>query len=449
MIVGNLNELLQGLDPLTGLFRRDIVFDKLDEMLIEGNENRVPVIVIELHSFKHLNDGVGPEIGDRVIKGYAKRLQRASPDNAIIGRMGGDGFAIVLDNDQNLDEYLDNILDITSRPFSLHGNVIVVDSSMGVSIGFKDGDTAIELLRYADIALHSEKPESKKIAFFDESMLSDVRLIHILENDLRYTVVDQKPELLKAVASKSFEVYYQPQISTATLDIIGVEALIRWKHPERGYVSPEDFIPIAEDIGVIQLLGVWVLKKAMSDMQTLCKKYALNDFTVSVNVSPKQLEKASEFVLQLDNALEESNFPPEKLVLEITENAVLENKISEIVKITERGCLLALDDFGTGYASMNVLRSLPLYSAKLDQVFIGNLFNEDSHIQKKDEQVFKAFISMCNALDISTTIEGAETKEQCKHIIENGGNKIQGFYYSRPLPIDDLEQFIQKRKTQS
>lgn len=429
------------LDPITNLYRRDVVFTKVKKLLDLQYPNGPVVILVELHRFKQINDGIGPEIGDKLIQSFAKRLSRAAPDKSIIGRMGGDGFAIILRTDEKLDETIDLIYEIAHRPFSLKGNIIIVDCSMGISIGHQHGNDAHQLIRAADIALHN----ADKVQVFNESMLTNAKSLHLMENDLRYSIVLEKPELLKALTSNQFDIYYQPQIEVSSGNVSGVEALLRWNHPERGYVKSDEFISLAEEIGVINLLGTWVLKKACKDIQKLRKSSNLKNLTLSVNVSPKQLEKMPEFLSQLGQALEESKLPPKALILEITENIILETSISEIKKILDFGCSLALDDFGTGYASMNVLRSLPLESAKLDKVFVINLFEGENKVKEKDNQVIKAFMGMCNALDIETTIEGVEKEEQALYFSKIGCSKLQGYHFSRPLPLSDLEDYLDKK----
>lgn len=435
---------VQGKDITTNFERRDIVFSKVDQLIASGHLNDIAVILIEIHRFKHINDGLGYVVGDQVIRTFAERLRRIATDDTILGRMGGDGFALILTFPNRMNGLLKQIIDLSSRPFSANGNVVVIDISMGIALGGQDGNDAHELIRAADIALHFSETAPNNIIFFKRCMLENAEQEHSLENDLRCTVVLNKAELLKAVSSEQFEVYYQPLICAKTGRLKGAEALLRWQHSDYGFISPEIFIPLAEEIGLIELLGSWVLKKACKDMQYIRDMTGLEALTLNVNVSPKQLANIPPFLAKVARVLYETGFPANALTLEITENAVIYAKEHEIAKILDLGCALALDDFGTGYSSMAVLRSLPFKVAKLDKIFVSQLFeNASSH---KDLKMINAFYGMCNALGIETTIEGVETSKQVDFLTQLGCDTLQGYYFSKPLPLQEFMSFIDKRE---
>lgn len=446
VIVGKHSKIaVQEKDITTNFERRDVVFSMLDQLIASGNLNDIAVILIEIHRFKHINDGLGYQVGDQIIRTFAERLRRIATDETILGRMGGDGFALILKSKKRINELLKQITDLSSRPFSATGNVVVIDTSMGIAFGGKDGSSAHELIRAADIALHFSETSSNKIIFFKHCMRDNAEQEHSLENDLRNTVVLNKAELLKAVSSEQFEVYYQPLICAKTRRLKGAEALLRWQHTDYGFISPEIFIPLAEEIGLIELLGSWILKKACKDMQYIRKVTGLNSLSLNVNVSPKQLANIPPFLAKVTHVLQETGFPANALTLEITENAVIYAKEYEIAKIIDLGCALALDDFGTGYSSMAVLRSLPFKVAKLDKIFVSNLFENPS--SDKDLKMINAFYGMCSALSIETTIEGVETSKQADFLTQLGCDTLQGYYFSKPLPLHEFMSFIDKRET--
>lgn len=430
-------------DPITGLFRRDIVFSKLDELI--SQRQNVVVALIEIHRFKTINDGVGVEVGDRLIKRFARRLQRAVPNGTILGRMGGDGFAIILQADTDTDKVLNHVLEVSRRPFSIKGNIVVTTSSLGIAVGPQHGENANELIRAADIALHFLEKTTAQKSYFESSMLRDAESLHLLENDLRYSVVMEKPELIHAVTSKQFEVFYQPQVCAITRKVVGLEALMRWRHPERGYVSPDVFIPLAEELGLMELLGAWILRKACQDLQSIRQNPDNKNLTLSINISPVQLENATELITKIDKALTDSNFPAENLILEITENTVFHTKESEINTILEHGCNLALDDFGTGFSSMNVLRSLPFKAVKLDKVFLAELDDKNVENTQKAQDMINAFQCMCDALNLKTTIEGVELETQVEFLQLLGCDVLQGFLFSPPMPLQQTIEFLSKQ----
>ncbi|MCE0495278.1 putative bifunctional diguanylate cyclase/phosphodiesterase [Vibrio salinus] len=434
--------LIKERDITTGLYRREAVLKKTEDFLHKEKNSSITLLLIEIHRFKQVNDGVGPLIGDKIIASIARRIAKASPKDAIVGRMGGDGFAIVLPTDSKVASTAEKIIELVQRPLSVGGNVVALDCSIGIAHSIEHAASAYELVRAADIALHLVAETKEKISVYKQEMLFKAESIHLLENDLRYSVVIEKVELIRALSSNEFQVYYQPQVSCESGNVEGVEALIRWMHPKRGSVSPEVFIPIAEKIGIIDLLGAWVLKKACKDIQIIRNICGQESISLSVNVSPKQLENMTFFIQQLENALADSSLPPDLLKLEITENAILRTSESEINRLLHQGVSLALDDFGTGFSSMTVMRSLPLESAKLDKTFVSSLFLEDTKSSQRDKEMIQAFVALCKALNIKSTIEGVETKEQAAYLASIGSHTLQGFYYSCPLSFSDLQYYL-------
>jgi len=430
-------------DPATGLFRRDVVFAKLDDLLRQ--QQNVIVALIEIHRFKTINDGVGVKIGDSLIKRFAKRLQRAVPDSTVLGRMGGDGFAIILPANIDINKTLGGILEVAHRPFSIKGNVVVTTASIGVAASPQHGNNAHDLIRAADIALHFIEQSHSQTSFFEAEMLTEAESLHLLENDLRYSVVVEKPELVRAVGSKQFEVFYQPQVCAITQKVVGLEALMRWRHPERGFVSPDIFIPLAEELGVIELLGAWILRKACQDLQLIHQDPRHQHLTLSINISPVQLENAAELIAEIDKVLADTKLPAENLVLEITENTVFHTRASEINSILEHGYNLALDDFGTGFSSMNVLRSLPFKTVKLDKVFLAELDERNLESTQKAQDMINAFQCMCDALNLKTTIEGVESQTQVEFLQLLGCDVLQGFFFSPPMPLEQTIDYLNKQ----
>lgn len=443
-----MNTAVPQLDPVTGLLTRDSLFTKIAS-LFEEHSDKPAVLLLEVHRFKNINDGVGLEIGDQVIRRIAQRIKTAAPADACVGRVGGDGFAVAVPHGNDIQALAEMILDLCRRPIAVHGNIVLVEMSIGVAKSPDDGNNAIDLVHAADIALHNIKcSRFNCIKRFDPSMKDAAQSRMSLENDLRFSMTLAEPELLKALATEQFEIHYQPLAHTENQCIIGLEALMRWNHPERGRVSPEVFIPVAEEIGLMDVLGGWVLNKACKDAAYIRSELANETLTISVNISPKQFDNADYLIKQINRALKESQLPAEALQLEITESTAYKDLEDILADIKSIGCQLALDDFGTGYSSLNLLRTLSFDVAKLDKSFVEQLGNPKEEIANADQIMVKTFEAVCNTLKINSVVEGIETQTQQRFLQEAGIACYQGYLVSKPLPLEQCLDMLRRSPLQ-
>lgn len=417
-------------DALTGLYNRAYLFEKINDLL-EKRNLRMAIIFLDLDGFKPINDTLGHKMGDALLKRVSKRLLELFPENATICRLGGDEFIILLEYEQGID----NVKSIPEKVITclkgikqIKGFPLEVTGSIGISLYPEDGETPHDLIQKADIAMYEAKRNGKnKYYFFNE-----------LQEDSYYmTFVHLERDLRKALDNQELEVYYQPIVDSKDYHIIGAEALLRWKHPTKGMISPLTFIPIAEEIGLMNSIGEWVLRTSVSQV----KRWHEDGFDLSlfVNLSKTQMV-SNDFLSTIDLVLKESEFPSDRLQFEITENTIGENNKDVITftrELRNRNLRVALDDFGTGLSSLVYLRELKVDTIKIDRHFIMHI-----PMNKFDTALLSSIISMCNNLGIELVAEGIETKDQLDFIKKEGCNKLQGFIFSKPLDKDNFEKLL-------
>ncbi len=428
-------------DPLTELPNRLLFEKKVVAALIEGGEDRLvsggrkqsageyAILLIDLDRFKIVNDTLGHPIGDDLLRLVSKRLQSMVRPLDVLARLGGDEFALLLSPAPERGELVrlaTRIVDILSRSYLVGGHIVSVGASVGISVAPHDGSNYEELLRSADLALYDVKKSGRSaFRFFTKEM--DVRALarRSLEVDLR-----------KALALREFELHYQPQIDLETNSIIGFEALARWYHPERGVVSPAEFIPLAEEIGLITPLGEWVIREACCEAVRWP-----SDLSVAVNVSPQQFEDASRLVNVVTKALATFGLPGNRLEIEITESVFLRNEQSVLAalhRFRALGVRVAMDDFGTGYSSLSQLNSFPFDKIKIDRSFIAS----SSGVDGGENAVIRAITALGVSLGMTTIAEGVETAEQLARLRFEGCGSVQGYLFSRPVPAGQISDLI-------
>ncbi|CAH0346735.1 EAL domain-containing protein [Bacillus sp. CECT 9360] len=424
-------------DSLTNLPNRVLFMDRLNQGLAyaESHQEKLAVMFLDLDRFKKINDTFGHSYGDILLKKVADRLNNLLPNGCTVSRQGGDEFTMILPSVKSEDEVRglsDMILKSFSEPISLDGNDVFVNASMGISLYPCHGDSSEELIKYADTAMYKAKELSgPNYQFYKESMsirsLESVKL----ENDLH-----------KALANQEFVIHYQPQIDYRTNEIVGVEALIRWNHPTLGMIPPAEFIPIAEEIGLIVPIGEWVLRTACEQTK---KWHSLGYpfVRVSVNLAAQQFVK-TELTMVIKNILAETKLPAEYLELELTENAIIQNTdatLSIMREIKNLGVKIAIDDFGTGYSSLGYLKNFPIDTLKIDQTFVKEII-QDTH----NAAITNTIITLAHNLQLDVIAEGVETKEQIEFLIENNCHFMQGYYFSRPVEAEELANkfFVKK-----
>ena len=379
-------------DALTDLPNRVLLLEQLNHEIKRVKRGEcLAVLCLDLDQFKSVNDALGHHIGDELLKLVGERLRRCTRELDIVARMGGDEFAIIMTQMEQAADAATlskRIRDSVIKPYQVEGHQIVTDISIGISVAPMDAVESDELLRNADMALYDAKADGRgTFRFFEPEMNTRMKVRRELEMDLR-----------KALASEQFELYYQPLVVLETNEVNGFEALLRWNHPTRGLVSPADFIPIAEETGLIVPLGEWVLKAACAE--------AVNwpeHIKVAVNLSPAQLNSRN-LVSMVNAALNESGMPPRKLQLEITETVLLQNTFTTLATLHElrkMGVQIALDDFGTGYSSLSYLRSFPFDKIKIDRSFIQDLSNGAEPLA-----IVNAVAGLAKCLNMTSTAEG-------------------------------------------
>ncbi|MET3824375.1 diguanylate cyclase (GGDEF)-like protein [Sphingomonas sp. PvP055] len=413
-------------DGLTGLANRQRLRLALDQMLAQPamSQRMISLFLLDLDRFKSVNDTLGHQMGDALLKQVAQRLQRAIGDAGLVGRLGGDEFQVIMpghaDRDK-LGELARRVIFDLSQPYSIEGSAISIGCSIGVAVAPQDGADSETLIRNADLALYAAKGDGRGIhRFFRDELLIGAQSKKQLEDDLR-----------RALVGNQFYLAYQPVVDTRSERIVGYEALLRWEHPTRGLVSPAEFIPVAEDCGLIESIGEWVLRTACSEAAGWP-----GDVRVAVNVSPIQF--ANPVLPSLvTSALAKSGIAPHRLELEITEGVFLdESAASEQMFKTLKGCgvRLALDDFGTGYSSLGYLKKAPFDKIKIDQSFVKGA----TIAGNRNAAIIRAIVSLADALGMDTTAEGVENHDEITLIRDLGCSHIQGYVYGKPTRAADV-----------
>lgn len=431
-------------DELTGLFTRKSLHQYLSRYDNDDQILDLTIIAVELSRFGVVNNSVGTTVGDKIIAMLAKRLIQTFPQAIATGRLHGDHFALVFSQRGRVEEELETLFDFAQRPMAIHGEVIVLSVRVGIALGSSNFSTAIDLIHGAELALHTSKSKLSKISYFAPSMVDSSRSIHRLENDLRLSLVTNATELHSAICNAEFELMYQPIVSSCQANVHAFEALIRWHHPKRGTISPSEFIPIAEKISVMSVLGDWIIRKACKDAVTWLANSDGSLPSVSINVSPAQFQEADILMASLASAIEESGIQPQRVKLEITESARISSQMQGHLQAIKRmGCKLSMDDFGTGYSTIAQLSSLPLDYIKIDRSIMRDLDHRNTAICERATRLIKAVFSLVQSLELISIVEGIESPESLNAVTGLGADLIQGFVYSEALAEPKVNEFIQ------
>jgi diguanylate cyclase (GGDEF)-like protein len=406
-------------DSLTELPNRTLFQERLDQATaLTRRQGGCALLLLDLDGFKAVNDTFGHLVGDALLQAVALRLLSVIRETDTVARLGGDEFAIIqagIQSPRQAAALAERTIEAVAQPFDVGGHRILVGASVGIAVAPSDGESSGQLLRNADIALYLAKAHGRGTCrLFEPEMDAHVQLRRALELDLR-----------EALACGAFHLQYQPFIELRSGAVLGFEALIRWHHPVRGLINPVDFIPIAEDTGLIVGIGKWVLQQA-------CMTAAAwpEDISVAVNLSAVQF-RSGHLLQAVETALAESRLAPSRLELEITESVLMQNsddRLATLHRLRALGVRIALDDFGTGYSSLGYLRSFPFDKIKIDRTFVGDLItNRDSRV------IVSAIIGLGIGLGMKVTAEGVETAEQLAALRDEGCAQVQGDLLSRPL----------------
>ena len=423
-------------DLLTQLPNRALLMERLQEAMSQQQanpENQFAILYLDCDRFKIVNDSLGHQAGDELLVAIARRLKSILRQEDLLARMGGDEFVVLLSNlaePHTATQVAARILNSFGLPICLRERDVFVSFSIGIVLGHSTDHSPEDLLRDADTAMYQAKALGKdQYQIFEPSMYQTVCHRLQLETDLR-----------KAIRHKEFALHYQPIIELETRTIVGAEALIRWHHPTQGLVSPEKFIPIAEETGFILKLGRWALREACYQLRNWQKQHIVNaSFCISVNVSAYQFAQP-DFVKQIDEILAETQLDPQCLKLEITETVIIQNLSSAadvICRLQERSIQLSIDDFGTGYSSLSYLHSFPVDNLKIDRSFIQRLHQEESNLG-----LLTAIVQIAKTMGMNLIAEGIETSEQFIQLKLLGCQFGQGYLFSEPLPPEGMANLL-------
>jgi diguanylate cyclase (GGDEF)-like protein len=415
-------------DSLTGLANRVLLRQHLEHALAQPTCTEVAVLFVDLDGFKSINDTLGHSTGDGLLKCVANRLIESVRDSDRVARLGGDEFAIIqFDADQPKGAAMlaNRLIELIGRPYQVDGNQLNIGASVGIAVA-SEGDKPEDLLKRADLAMYCAKAEGRgTYRFFEPQMDETAQARRDMESLLRTADIEN-----------AFEVYYQPLIDVTQKRITCLEALLRWRHPEKGFISPAQFIPLAEEIGLIVTLGEWVLRQACME----ATKWP-DDVKVAVNLSPVQF-KYSGLPRAVEEALAESGLPARRLELEITESVLLERTETSLAilhELRELGVAISMDDFGTGYSSLSYLRSFRFDKVKIDRAFVGDITNGFDSLK-----IVRAINDLGRSFGMTTVAEGVETLEQLRCLEDEGCAQVQGYLISPPRPASEILSMIHK-----
>lgn len=419
-------------DSLTDLPNRVLLRDRLNQGInyAQSHHEKLAVLYLDLDRFKLINDTLGHSYGDLLLKYVAKRLTDCVPDGTTVSRQGGDEFTIFLPNvksETEVTKIVNLVIESFSNPFHLKEHEIYIKTSIGISLYPDNGDNTEMLIKNADTAMYKSKEISgNSYHFFSEGL--DTRT---------FESIKLENALYKALDRNELVLYYQPKVNYRTHEMVGVEALLRWNHPTEGIISPDKFIPIAEETGLIEPMGEWVLNEACRQLKTWHEE-GFSKISMSVNLSVRQFEQKNLFSI-VKNVLEKVELSPAYLHLELTENLIVKNidqTFKTLMELKDLGINIAIDDFGTGYSSLGYLKKLPLNTLKIDKSFIQDMTIDDVAITN-------TIITLGQNLKLNVVAEGVETKEQADSLLDQGCPLMQGYFFSRPIKAEELaEKFL-------
>jgi diguanylate cyclase (GGDEF)-like protein len=418
-------------DPLTGLYNRRSLMERLEQAITRVNRasGSLALLFLDMDRFKAVNDTLGHGVGDALLNLVAARISGAVRESDVVARLGGDEFVVLM---EGLPDYPDaasvarKIVQANSAPFEIGAHVLKTSVSIGISVYPQDGDNVQTLMKHADLAMYHAKQQARgSVQFFHEELNARVQERALLEQELQ-----------QALDRGEFELHYQPKVEIMSSRVVGLEALLRWRHPRLGMIASSQFVQQAADSGLLAPIGRWVIAAACAQMQDWQRNKDMANLPIAINIALPQID--AELPAHMLDMLREHGLPPRLLHLELTESMLmrdLDRAGSMLRQMSEGGITIAIDDFGSGYSSLSVLKSLPIDILKIDQSFIRDLGKSAG-----DTAIVAAVVSMARALALRVVAEGVETREQLALLKSLGCDEYQGYYYSKPLPADFLER---------
>ena len=424
-------------DALTDLPNRLSLNDRLQHAMAyaQRHERLVAVMFLDLDHFKNINDTLGHAVGDSLLQAVAKRLLGCVRECDTVGRLGGDEFTIILTDIKHVNDAMivaQKILEHLSKPFVLQDRELFITASIGVTLYPLDNDSPHELIKNADTAMYRAKDQGRNNYQF---YTSDMNLLALANLELQ-------SGLHKALQRAEFELHYQPQVNMKTGEIVGVEALARWRHPEKGLISPALFIPVAEESGLIVPIGEWVLRTAC-EQNMVWQRAGIKPIRMAVNLSARQFQQKN-LLQMITQVLNDAGMQPEYLELELTEGLVMQNAqatIRILHQLKEMGIRVSIDDFGTGYSSLSYLKRFPIDTLKIDQAFVRDITTDPD-----DAAIATAIIAMAHSLKFKVVAEGVETQDQLTFLCNKACDEMQGYFFSRPLPAEEIGLLLQSER---
>jgi diguanylate cyclase (GGDEF)-like protein len=420
-------------DPLTGIANR-ILFRQVIEQAMqrcEQEQQSLALLLINIDGFKNVNQSYGSEGGDQLVMTMAQRLGRCVRKTDAIARIGGDEFTLLLDDcqqNEDIAQVAHKVIDLLSSPFMVAGHPLMVSCSIGIATYPAAGSSVDELLQHANMALlEAKRQRGSQYCFYNEETSTAASNRLTLEAELR-----------RALRNNEFEMHYQPRVELQSTTTVGMEALIRWRHPQRGLVSPNDFIPVAEESGLIVPIGYWIIQQACQDMLRF-DELGHKNMDIAINLSFKQLQD-SMFVDTAKRIIEQSGVDAKRLEFELTETAIMSNyqqTYESMMALSQLGVTFSLDDFGTGFSSFAHIQRLPISALKVDRSFIRDVVSNGD-----DAIIVKAIINLAHNLRLQVVAEGVETAEQLRFLCQNHCDQVQGFYFSRAVPSTEFTALL-------
>jgi diguanylate cyclase (GGDEF)-like protein/PAS domain S-box-containing protein len=424
-------------DSLTDLPNRVLFQERLRQALAHAKRSgtRLALMFLDLDKFKDINDTLGHHVGDMLLKAVARRLKRCVRETDTVARLGGDEFAIILTNVNDPSDagtVAESVIASVADPFGLEDQEILTSTSIGITVFPGDADDADQLLKNADLAMFRSKAEGRNnYHFYVAEMDAEVQARKIIERDMRL-----------ALGTDQLMMHYQPLVELSTGLIVGCEALVRWRHPKRGWISPAEFIPVIERTDLIAPLGRWILHQACLQGRTWVRE-GLPKLKIAVNLSPAQFKHAQSLPAMVADMLDQTGLDPDQLQLEITEGIAMQNieaTIEVLQTLRQMGVVISIDDFGTGYSSLNYLKRFPVDKLKIDRSFVI-----DIGLHPDNAAVVNAIVTLGHSLGTRVNVEGVETREQLDFLLDHNVDEAQGYYFSRPVPPEEFAALVRDR----